>query len=456
MANRSSLMLSIQVFKHKNQKVALLVDVHTSMPLLYPLLFADSKLFARALNTQLASLQAVKLFYEYWQSRYNCSFCHSFLRANTNPQIAVQEFDAFASYLQDSRKKMPEHNDSAAMSITLVARLRAILQFVSFLNTEFITNRYLDLSSVEVATIHNYISKRINEKREDLRFFSRKSSRENISHQNYHSLNSEMVKDLFRILRPTTNKQPNPENPFKRLETQFRNYIILRLLINYGLRIGELLLLETSSIKRTSRGTYALVITNTEDEDDRKSLSIKTKDSHRVLDLESTDYKLLTTYITHVRSVNQSGKILFITIAPPYKPLDYQSIKYACVTLTAQFKKIHPEYFDDQFLESIRSLTPHMFRHTWATYTLAAIYKIKRAEIMRATKLAGIVFSEKGVMDEAKDELRKLGGWSVNSQVPNLYAARFIQEKANMTNLMRLKSEPSDNGLTDEMSWITQ
>ena len=448
-------MLSIQVLKHQNQKVSLLVDVHTSMPLLYPLLFAYSKLFARALNTQLASLQAVKLFYEYWQSRYNCSFCYSFWRANTNPQIAIEEIDAFAVHLQDYRKKMPDYNDSSVMSITLAARLRAVLQFVSFLNSEFTSNRYLDLSPVEVAKINGYISKRIDEKRADLRFFSRQSSMRNISHQAYPSLTSIMIKDLFKILRPTTIKQPIPDNPFKRVETQFRNYLALRLLINYGLRIAELLLLEISSIKRTSRGTYALVITNTEEDDDRKTLSIKTKDSHRVLDLEATDYKLIVTYIDHIRPATKSSESLFITVTPPFKPLDYQAIKYACVTLTTQFKKIHPEYFNEQFLENISSLTPHMFRHTWATYTLAAIYRIKRAEIMKATKLAGIAFSEKGIMDEAKDELRKLGGWSVDSQVPNLYAARFIREKANCANLMRLQSDASDDGLTDEMSWLT-
>ncbi len=169
-------MLSIQVLKHQNQNVALLVDVQTSMPLLYPLLypllFASSKLFARALNTQLASLQAVKLFYKYWQSRYNCSFCYSFWKANTNPQIAIEEFDTFVAYLQDSRKKIPDYN-SSVMSITLVARLRAVLQYVSFLNSEFVSNRYLDLSPVEVATISGYIS---------------------------------MIRDLLKILRHTTNK----------------------------------------------------------------------------------------------------------------------------------------------------------------------------------------------------------------------------------------------------------
>lgn len=168
-------MLSIQVVKHENQKTALLVDVHTSMPLLYPLLFAYSKLFSRALNTQLASLQAVKLFYEYWHSRFNCSFCYSFWKANTNPQIAIEEFDKFSAYIQESRNKICVLNESPVTSFTIATRLRAVLQFVSFLNSEFVSNRYLDLSPIEVATIHGYISKRINEKREDLRFFCRRS-----------------------------------------------------------------------------------------------------------------------------------------------------------------------------------------------------------------------------------------------------------------------------------------
>jgi hypothetical protein len=54
--------------------------------------------------------------------------------------------------------------------------------------------------------------------------------------------------------------------------------------------------------------------------------------------------------------------------------------------------------------------------------------------------LSGIAYSEKGLLEEAKDELRKLGGWSVDSQIPNLYAARFIQEKANDSNIARIDS----------------
>jgi hypothetical protein len=35
-------------------------------------------------------------------------------------------------------------------------------------------------------------------------------------------------------------------------------------------------------------------------------------------------------------------------------------------------------------------------------------------------------FSIVGLMDEAKDELRLLGGWSHNSHMPDVYAKRFL------------------------------
>ncbi|HDX8999220.1 hypothetical protein FML17_17685 [Klebsiella michiganensis] len=40
-----------------------------------------------------------------------------------------------------------------------------------------------------------------------------------------------------------------PQNPFPAGEIQLRNFLICRLLLNYGLRVSELLLLECHSIK---------------------------------------------------------------------------------------------------------------------------------------------------------------------------------------------------------------
>ncbi|HHD2910324.1 TPA: site-specific integrase, partial [Klebsiella quasipneumoniae] len=47
-------------------------------------------------------------------------------------------------------------------------------------------------------------------------------------------------------------------------------------------------------------------------------------------------------------------------------------------------------------------------------------------------------FSIVGLMDEAKDELRLLGGWSHNSHMPDVYAKRFLSQQANTANLRRI------------------
>jgi hypothetical protein len=41
-------------------------------------------------------------------------------------------------------------------------------------------------------------------------------------------------------------------------------------------------------------------------------------------------------------------------------------------------------------------------------------------------------------MEEAKDELRLMGGWSPTSQMPDLYAKRFLSEQANTANIQRI------------------
>jgi hypothetical protein len=67
------------------------------------------------------------------------------------------------------------------------------------------------------------------------------------------------------------------------------------------------------------------------------------------------------------------------------------------------------------------------------------------------SKLAGVAYTERGILDEAKDELRKLGGWAIDSSIPNLYAARFIQEKANESNMLRLASERQEDNFLEDL-----
>lgn len=445
-------MFIVRPIRSGKQNIALIFDTTTSTPLLYPLLYSCTKLSSKAYNTQLACLQAIKSFYEFWFTKYGCSFCFSFFRANTNPQIAVNEIESFQSYLLCDKLDLTSNLSFSRKSVeTISGRVRALLQFIHFLNDEFVSIRYIDLVPSEVVALHNYIAKRLVTMRRDMSRTSNSALSKNYKHQSYSSLTNQMTVDLFELLRPSTAKQPNKNNPFKKSQSQFRNFLIYRLLINYGLRVSELLLLELDSLKRTSRGTYALVITDTSDPDDpRVSLGIKTEASHRVMELDETDYRLVQFYIEYLRPKNTSLRSVFLTTSKPYKALDYQAVRFMSATVNNKFQKEHPYHFDLKYINSIDRFTLHMCRHTWATFTLSAIYKAKKAEIIRTTKLAGIAYTEKGLMDEAKDQLRKLGGWSHDSAIPDLYAARFIQDKANESNLLRLKSSsPCDDLIAD-------
>ncbi|MFA0000867.1 hypothetical protein AB4428_21395, partial [Vibrio lentus] len=57
--------------------------------------------------------------------------------------------------------------------------------------------------------------------------------------------------------------------------------------------------------------------------------------------------------------------------------------------------------------------------------------------------------SIKGIMEDVKDKLRDMGGWSEKSKMPAKYAKRFIQENANAT-LMEIYNNYKDNDLFDE------
>uniref|UniRef100_A0A486XW65 Site-specific recombinase, phage integrase family n=1 Tax=Rheinheimera sp. BAL341 TaxID=1708203 RepID=A0A486XW65_9GAMM len=435
-------MYKLSPVRSKSGDVVILVDEVTLVPLLYPMLYSLTKGVFQTFNTQLSNAHAIKEFYDFWQSKFGCSFCYSFYKAKTNPQVAIEELESFYDYLCNSSNIF--NSEIAQRNFETVNKIsNCVVSYLSYLNDEFVNSRYEHSTGVEMISLHNYISNRLRSFRKT---FSSTLKRSKIIfgssiQPSFDSMTSEMVYDLFSLLKPSTIKEENAINPFTNKKVQFRNFIIFRLLLNYGLRISELLLLEISSVKNTTRGRHALVITNASDNtDSRKRLSIKNIHSHRVLELTDTDYNLILTYIESVRPKSSNNTFLFISSKKPFRALDYQSIRFACSLLNKNFLKVYPNHFDRNNIDSIRHLHLHTFRHTWATLTLSALYKAKRAELIRSCKMSGVAFSEKGLMDEAKDELRKLGGWTVDSQIPNLYAARFIQEKANQSNIARINS----------------
>ena len=243
---------------------------------------------------------------------------------------------------------------------------------------------------------------------------------------------------LYKIIRPDQTANINIDNPFSTKSHQLRNFLMVHLMMNYGLRVGELMLLTKRSIKKSlNSDSYSLIITNTDDEHDsrQRKPSIKNEQSYRVIKLDSMDYKFLMLYIEKIRNFNNSD-ILFTSLKPPYSPLSYSSINAIFKTIEQAFRASHPVYFDDTNIDSIQKLTPHVCRHTWAYITLA--FAIKKYRNESASPLNQ---SNDEIMLKALEDLRVLGGWSANSIMPSYYAKRFIVDSANLMNLQRISQE---------------
>lgn len=103
-------------------------------------------------------------------------------------------------------------------------------------------------------------------------------------------MTGDMVENVYRIVVPSSKHKNNFLNPFPSGFIQFRNYLIMRLMLNYGLRVGELLLLECVSVKASIKGDkFSLIISMPRNMTDPRihAPSLKNEYSHRVLELDN-------------------------------------------------------------------------------------------------------------------------------------------------------------------------
>ena len=145
------------------------------------------------------------------------------------------------------------------------------------------------LTLKEIQKIKENLNKYMTIKKKIINNFSKanKTIKSEINH-NFKSMNQEMIKGLYSVISPSNSNRYNELNPFRSKNVQLRNFLIIHLMLNYGLRIGELMLLTTNSIKKSIQNhSFSLIITNTDDEfDDRsKKPKIKNEYSYRVIKL---------------------------------------------------------------------------------------------------------------------------------------------------------------------------
>lgn len=339
----------------------ILMDLETSLPLLYPLRYHIDHLAFRSLSTQSASLQSVKFFYEFWRQKYGVSFCYSFYSSDHNPDIAVGEMPAFWMYLENGHNVQSNvlslTRVTKANSLTHTVRVRAVIHFISFLINTYISPAYRDDSPKALSLLASRLHTRLQLCRENYRTLtSNKFSQHSHSSQGFQSLSGAMVLSLYGIITPSSAQKHNPLNPFPSGHLQFRNFLIIRLLLNYGLRTGELLLLECSSIKPNLKGDkFSLIVTTVDEayEPRKNAPSLKNAWANRVLELDKQDYIFLSIYIAKLRPKTDKHDFIFTSSQQSAKPLSYTSVHSIFSKIDQVFTNQYPEYKSPLYSDSL-------------------------------------------------------------------------------------------------------
>ncbi|WP_421009514.1 site-specific integrase [Klebsiella aerogenes] len=421
------------------------MDVKICLPALYPLRYLVDHLEHRSLSTQSASLQAIKFFYEFWYMKHRTTFCYSFYCSGHDPAIAIHEMTDFFQYLENGRllrfapRSLPFKHSSG---MTNASRVRAVIRFIGYLIATYVSPYYRNETPKELSRHASRLSTRLLICKDGFKTLERSNQRYSSRvTQGFQSMTGDMVENVYRIVVPSSKHKNNLLNPFPYGFIQLRNYLIMRLMLNYGLRVGELLLLECSSVKVSIKGDkFSLIISMPRNiTDPRKHApSLKNEYSHRVLELDKIDYEFLMIYMQKIRKKSMTHDFIFSSSQNPESPLSYKAVHSIFAEIDKVFSLNYPECKSAEHFDNIMKFTPHVTRHTWAYLTLKKLYHLQNKRFNGFDNDFVKNSLSIGMMDEAKEALRLLGGWSIKSQMPDLYAKRFLSEQANAANIQRI------------------
>lgn len=414
-----------------------LCDSETMTPPLLALRYCESLVHKKAYNTQRAELQAISYFYQFWYGKFGETLDYILYKSRfTKIELIINELDSFWEYLTVGRTlkvKVLFANTNFKVNLsTCATRCIAVIRFINFLIDTYIDSRYLDRPKYEILQIRTLLKLKLQSPSVSFnKYVKNSASRENY----YRSLTSYQCNDFIKIIRPSIIKNPNPLNPYANQSIQLRNYLIWLLMLRYGLRVGEVLLLQKTSFTQyiTDQDKVLMHIQNLNDENDTRSQKpqIKTAESNRSINVSKSHYNMIIgIYYNKLRPAEKLCRhnFIFTSTTKPYAPLSYRTVLKEFDKSAKAFNEHFPEHYDVRYSCALASnLSPHWLRHTWAYSTLASLYKLTEDKMIK-TQVVNI----SGVMEDAIGKLRTLGGWSLSSKMPQYYAARFMEENANL------------------------
>ncbi len=221
---------------------------------------------------------------------------------------------------------------------------------------------------------------------------------------------------LLEIMHPDS-----AENPFSDGAIRLRNYIILLLGLDMGLRRSEMLLIKTSDVEWHSR---QLAVVNLEDESvDPRTMAPQFKTHERMLVMPDDLYDAITEYESKYRQrkprngTSRARRHPFLLVAHKRNEGGPLTIKGVDGVLP-RVREIAPE---------LAHVHPHILRHD-AVYTML--------ESMRE-ELAALTPEDRTT--QVQKTLTWMFGWSPESDMPGLYGAKFWKEEADKAIQKRAK-----------------
>lgn len=212
---------------------------------------------------------------------------------------------------------------------------------------------------------------------------------------------------LLKVMHPES-----AENPFADDSIKLRNYIILLLGLDMGLRRSEMLLIQTHDRCPFSR---QLSVVNLENESiDPRTMAPQFKTHERKLFMGDDLFEAISQYDskyryrkTHTGS-SQARKHRFLLVAHRRNEGKPMSIK-ALDGVFPRVGKVVPE---------LAHIHPHILRHD-AVYTMLESMREKLEKLTPEDRTT-----------EVQKTLTFMFGWSPESNMPGLYGAKFWKEQA--------------------------
>lgn len=212
---------------------------------------------------------------------------------------------------------------------------------------------------------------------------------------------------LLEVMHPAS-----AENPFADETIKLRNYIILLLGLELGLRRSEMLLIKTSDIHWHNR---QLAVVNLEDESiDPRTMAPQFKTHERMLIMGDELYEAISQYESKYRyrkshkGLSQAKKHPFLLVSHRRNEGQPMSIK-ALDGVLPRVGEIAPE---------LAHIHLHILRHD-AVYTML---ESMRKELEKLTP--------EDRTTQVQKTLTWMFGWSPESNMPGLYGAKFWKEEA--------------------------